>query len=257
MPRATEGQRALIRTYEKRCGMKPSPDGILEVLTVDQASKLIQNLKKQSVEAYFQDPTAAHTLRPTAAKTVSGATELRWLGELYRQLGVHFDEELWQSASKAEVLHEIGKLEQEIRPQRPAIDFPTLLSQYAEGDPAPVDKRATIWQLRKISNDLVLAGCDVTPEMNRQMLKLSKGLASQFIQHLVRDQENRVAANAPVPDPTWTPTLPVPTREEIQNSRSGPGAWKSATLAKWGVPWPPPRGWRERLEAFADLQRGT
>lgn len=26
------------------------------------------------------------------------------------------------------------------------------------------------------------------------------------------------------------------------------GAWSAATLASWGVPWPPCKGWRTRLE---------
>ena len=24
--------------------------------------------------------------------------------------------------------------------------------------------------------------------------------------------------------------------------------WTRAQLAEWGVPWPPPKGWRKRLE---------
>lgn len=39
------------------------------------------------------------------------------------------------------------------------------------------------------------------------------------------------------------------TPEEIEAGRTGRGGWKRETLAKWGVPWPPPRGWRKRLLA--------
>ena len=37
------------------------------------------------------------------------------------------------------------------------------------------------------------------------------------------------------------------TAEEIEAARSRRGGWTAATLAGWGVPWPPPKGWRERL----------
>ena len=29
--------------------------------------------------------------------------------------------------------------------------------------------------------------------------------------------------------------------------RSGVGAWSRKQLAAWGVPWPPPKGWRRKL----------
>lgn len=38
------------------------------------------------------------------------------------------------------------------------------------------------------------------------------------------------------------------TREEIEAGRSPKGGWTRAQLAAWGVPWPPPKGWRKRLE---------
>lgn len=62
-----------------------------------------------------------------------------------------------------------------------------------------------------------------------------------------------------VSTPSWKPALPststcdfVPTRlvspEEIAATRSGNGGWTKKQLAEWGVPWPPPKGWRRRLE---------
>jgi hypothetical protein len=42
-----------------------------------------------------------------------------------------------------------------------------------------------------------------------------------------------------------------PTREEIAAAR-----FTRARLASWGVPWPPPKGWREELEARADAKAG-
>lgn len=49
-----------------------------------------------------------------------------------------------------------------------------------------------------------------------------------------------------------TPVLPSP--QDILDARSpkakraGTDAWTAITLATWGVPWPPPAGWRARLE---------
>lgn len=40
-----------------------------------------------------------------------------------------------------------------------------------------------------------------------------------------------------------------PTPEEIDAAMTPAGGWTKAQLAQWGVPWPPPRGWRKRLEA--------
>ena len=37
------------------------------------------------------------------------------------------------------------------------------------------------------------------------------------------------------------------TLEEIEAARSPRGGWTAATLAAWGVPWPPPKGWQQRL----------
>ena len=36
--------------------------------------------------------------------------------------------------------------------------------------------------------------------------------------------------------------------EEIVAARTAKGGWTRATLARWGVPWPPPHGWRRELE---------
>ena len=37
------------------------------------------------------------------------------------------------------------------------------------------------------------------------------------------------------------------TFEEIEAGRSEKGGYSKAQLALWGVPWPPPKGWREAL----------
>lgn len=35
--------------------------------------------------------------------------------------------------------------------------------------------------------------------------------------------------------------------EEINAAKTIKGGWDRATLAAWGVPWPPPMGWRQML----------
>ena len=37
------------------------------------------------------------------------------------------------------------------------------------------------------------------------------------------------------------------TKADIEAGKSAKGGFTKATLAKWGVPWPPPKGWRKRL----------
>jgi hypothetical protein len=36
--------------------------------------------------------------------------------------------------------------------------------------------------------------------------------------------------------------------DEIWQKRTAAGGWTKATLAEWGVAWPPPAGWKRRLE---------
>lgn len=36
--------------------------------------------------------------------------------------------------------------------------------------------------------------------------------------------------------------------EEIEAARTGNGGWTKEQLAAWGVPWPPPKGWKKALE---------
>lgn len=37
------------------------------------------------------------------------------------------------------------------------------------------------------------------------------------------------------------------TNDEIERSRSKKGGWTRKTLSKWGVPFPPPKGWRKAI----------
>jgi hypothetical protein len=43
-----------------------------------------------------------------------------------------------------------------------------------------------------------------------------------------------------------------PTEEEIEAARTSRGGWTRAQLARWGVPWPPPRGWKKALVERGD-----
>ncbi len=33
----------------------------------------------------------------------------------------------------------------------------------------------------------------------------------------------------------------------IESARTPAGGWTKAQLAEWGVPWPPPKGWKQEL----------
>jgi hypothetical protein len=35
--------------------------------------------------------------------------------------------------------------------------------------------------------------------------------------------------------------------EEIEAARTPNGGWTKEQLAKWGVSWPPPKGWKRKL----------
>ena len=40
----------------------------------------------------------------------------------------------------------------------------------------------------------------------------------------------------------------TPSPDEVAAARTPAGGWTKAQLAAWGVPWPPPKGWRAELE---------
>ena len=39
----------------------------------------------------------------------------------------------------------------------------------------------------------------------------------------------------------------IPSPDEIEAARTPAGGWTRDQLAAWGVPWPPPAGWKQRL----------
>jgi hypothetical protein len=44
----------------------------------------------------------------------------------------------------------------------------------------------------------------------------------------------------------------VPSKSDRENAKTERGGWTARTLASWGVPWPPPSGWHELLDARYD-----
>lgn len=42
--------------------------------------------------------------------------------------------------------------------------------------------------------------------------------------------------------------IPAPSPDQVLAAQSDRGGWTKAQLAEWGVPWPPPKGWRRALE---------
>lgn len=47
--------------------------------------------------------------------------------------------------------------------------------------------------------------------------------------------------------------MSAPTAAEIEAARTPAGGWTREQLAAWGVPWPPPKGWRKALAAGVEL----
>lgn len=50
----------------------------------------------------------------------------------------------------------------------------------------------------------------------------------------------------------------LPSPEEVEGAKSPAGGWTRVTLSRWGIGWPPPKGWRKELErAFAAEAAGA
>lgn len=61
--------------------------------------------------------------------------------------------------------------------------------------------------------------------------------------------ERQLSTGWRVADLSREPDMLAPklTIEEIEAARSPKGGWTRKTLEGWGVPWPPPKGWKEAL----------
>lgn len=95
-------------------------------------------------------------------------------------------------------------------------------------------------------------------EMAARIASLSRkerrALATKNMGYVGKGHPERESARSPLQGDEqggleWTPTRRV-TEEEIEAGKSPRGAWTRSQLAEWGVPWPPPGGWRRRITSF-------
>ena len=49
--------------------------------------------------------------------------------------------------------------------------------------------------------------------------------------------------------------MEIMTDEQIEAGKSPRGGWTRKTLARWGVPWPPPKGWRTALRTGQPVRK--
>lgn len=42
------------------------------------------------------------------------------------------------------------------------------------------------------------------------------------------------------------------TRDELEQAKTAAGGYTKEQLAEWGVPWPPPKGWKQKLLSGTD-----
>jgi ribonuclease HI len=63
------------------------------------------------------------------------------------------------------------------------------------------------------------------------------------------------AAILPSHTPLIRPDTHKPTPAEIEAAKSPAGGWTRKQLAGWGVPWPPPKGWRRALESKSHIKQ--
>ncbi len=79
--------------------------------------------------------------------------------------------------------------------------------------------------------------------LERRMRKGSERKVVRQLRELDRGVKASPAHNRPVqsnPERRYT-------EAEIERGRSPRGGWTRKTLAGWGVSWPPPKGWKDRL----------
>jgi hypothetical protein len=41
--------------------------------------------------------------------------------------------------------------------------------------------------------------------------------------------------------------MKTPSPQEVEAAKTERGGWTRKQLAEWGVPWPPPKGWKAAL----------
>jgi hypothetical protein len=90
-------------------------------------------------------------------------------------------------------------------------------------------------------------------QVERILREVSRDFAGAHVNADVVIDAVRRALRAGVIWPSGNgPAKATPSREEIDAGLSPAGGYTRAQLAQWGIPWPPPRGWKRRLERLAD-----
>jgi len=47
----------------------------------------------------------------------------------------------------------------------------------------------------------------------------------------------------------------IPSVEEIYAKQTSRGGWLKEDLQRWGIAWPPPKGWKNKLVKQAKIQK--
>ena len=42
------------------------------------------------------------------------------------------------------------------------------------------------------------------------------------------------------------------TRNELEQAKTAAGGYTKEQLAEWGIPWPPPKGWKRKILSETD-----
>ncbi|WP_328381804.1 hypothetical protein OHS81_01885 [Streptomyces sp. NBC_00400] len=97
---------------------------------------------------------------------------------------------------------------------------------------------------------------DLIEEFNRVVLDDAKDLPAPAVSDAVQALKSLVdrlpegpfaPGVGPVPHGRSLEVPDLPSSEEIQAARTPAGGWKRDQLAAWGIPWPPPKGWKGEL----------
>lgn len=70
---------------------------------------------------------------------------------------------------------------------------------------------------------------------------------SRFVSAAIAVRREDKAARRTPEQAAILASLPQLSAEEIEAARSPAGGWTRETLSAWGIPWPPPAGWRQAL----------
>lgn len=85
------------------------------------------------------------------------------------------------------------------------------------------------------------------------VLRIDPFIAEYFVKMalfngVIYEESNQIVIHLTVPNP-------YPTLEEIENGRSENGGYTKAQLARWGMTWPPQKGWLNDLKKKARIRK--